>query len=537
MSTPLTSSLWHDTAGPAGAPARPALDADTEADVVIVGAGLTGLWTAWYLAARRPQWRIVVLDAETAGFGASGRNGGWCSALLPMSLDSIATAHGQAAAHHAQQAMDATVDEVAAVVAAERIDCDLAKGGTLHVARSAVQAARLRAEVDHHHAFGFGDDDVCWLDAAATEARIGIDDALGAVSTRQCAALHPAKLVAGLANAVERRGVTIHERTRVDHVERGRVRAGRRTIRTRFTVRATEAFTAGLPGLKRALVPIYSLMIATEPLPADVLATIGLERRETFTDGRRLVIYGQRTADGRIAFGGRGAPYHYASRMRADYEHDGAVHERLRATLVELFPVLADATITHRWGGAVAAARDWWCSIGLDRANGIAWAGGYVGDGVATTNLAGRTLAELLTGERSALCELPWVDHRSKHWEARAVALAGRQRDGPPDRPRRPLRDPHRQGRPLAWPGDRPPHQPVISRSCSSLVRSRRRAATRRRRGRGRGRRSRRRARRSRRSCVTSRRCRPPTGAGARRTARHRSSGAAHRAASPHRRR
>lgn len=426
MSTPLTSSLWHDTIAAEGAPARLPLEADAEADVVIVGAGLTGLWTAWYLAARRPQWRIVVLDGEAVGFGASGRNGGWCSALLPMSLDSIATSHGRGAALHARQAMDATVDEVAAVVASERIDCDFAKGGTLDVARSAMQATRLRAEVEHHrHAFGVGEEDVRWLDAEATAARIGIDDAQGAVFTRQCAALHPAKLVAGLAAAVERRGVTIHEHTRVDHVERGRVRAGRRTIRTRFAVRATEAFTASLPGLKRALVPIYSLMIATEPLPADVIAAIGLARRETFADGRRLVIYGQRTADGRIAFGGRGAPYHYASRMRAEYEHDDAVHERLRATLVELFPVLADATITHRWGGTVAAARDWWCSIGLDRANGIAWAGGYVGDGVATTNLAGRTLAELLTGERSALCELPWVDHRSRHWELEPLRWLG----------------------------------------------------------------------------------------------------------------
>jgi glycine/D-amino acid oxidase-like deaminating enzyme len=419
---PSVSPLWRDGLALVD---RPPLAADTDADVVIVGGGLTGLWTAWYLAERRPGWRIVVLESEAVGFGASGRNGGWCSALLPMSLDSIATAHGRGAAHRAQVAMDATVDEVGAAAAAAGIDCHFAKGGTLQVARSELQAQRLRAEVADHHGHGFTDDDVCWLDAATASGRVGASDVHGAVFTRQCAALHPARLVAGLAAAAEDRGVVIHERTRVEHIERGRVRAEHHRVRTRFTVRATEAFSVDLPGLHRSLVPIYSLMIATEPLPADVLASIGLAQRETFSDGRRLVIYGQRTADGRIAFGGRGAPYHFASRLRPAFEDDADVHDRLRATLVDLFPVLADAAITHRWGGAVGAARDWWCSIGLDRGNGIAWAGGYVGDGLATTNLAGRTLTELLTGERTALSDLPWVDHRSRHWEREPLRWLG----------------------------------------------------------------------------------------------------------------
>ncbi len=446
---PPSASLWHaGLVADGSATVRGPLDADAEADVVIVGGGFTGLWTAYYLAERRPDWRIVVLEAEVVGFGASGRNGGWCSALLPMSLASIATDHGRRAARHAQGAMDATVDEVARVVAVEAIDCRFAKGGSLHVARSPVQAARVQREVAEHQAFGFDDDDVRWLDADEVRRRVGMSEVHGASYTRQCAALDPARLVLGLAAAVERRGVTIHEHTRAEQIDRRRVRAGGRCVRTRFCVRATEAFTPSLPGLRRALAPIYSLMIATEPLSADVLDAVGLADRATFGDARRLVIYGQRTADGRIAFGGRGAPYHFASRLRPAYEQDPAVHDRLRTTLVELFPQLGEVAISHRWGGAIAAARDWWCSIGLDRGNGIAWAGGYVGDGVATANLAGRTLAELLSGERSHLSELPWVDHRSRHWEVEPwrwlginamVRLTDRadcreQRTGRPDR-------------------------------------------------------------------------------------------------------
>ena len=207
--------------------------------------------------------------------------------------------------------------------------------------------------------------------------------------------------------------------------------------------------------------PIYSLMIATEPLPVDVLDAIGLAERATFTDARRLVIYGQRTADGRIAFGGRGAPYRFASRLGDDF--DGRVHERLHTTLVELFPALDEVAITHRWGGAVAAARDWWWSVGLDRATRVAWAGGYVGDGVATANLAGRTLAELLCDEPGTLSIAAVGRPQQPPLGGRAAALVGHQRGGPPDRPCRSLRDPHRQTRSLARRADRPGHEPIVT--------------------------------------------------------------------------
>lgn len=419
-------SLWQATL-PASltGPERDPLPTSIDADVAIVGGGFTGLWTAHSLLRRDPGLRVVVLEAHTVGYGASGRNGGWCSALLPMSLDAVAARHGRDGAVALQRAMFDTVAEIGAVVAAEQIDCDWAQGGYVHLARTAPQVTRIRAEVEHLHRYGATDDDQRWLDADSAAARVRATRVLGAGYTPHCAAIHPLKLARGLALAVERAGAVIHERTPVVAIEPGRAVTARAVVRARHVVRATEAYTRSLRGHRRDLAPISSLMIATEPLPADVLDEVGLAARETFNDGRRMIVYGQRTADGRLAFGGRGAPYHYASAMGERYDEHPGVRRALEDALVDLFPAVRGAAITHHWGGAVAAPRDWWCSVGLDRTTGLAWAGGYVGDGVATTNLAGRTLAALLTDDDSPLVDLPWVGHRSRRWEPEPLRWIG----------------------------------------------------------------------------------------------------------------
>lgn len=417
-------SLWQETAGVDRAP-RPALDGDAEADVAVVGAGLTGLWTAYYLAEADPSLRITVLEAETAGFGASGRNGGWCSALFPASLPTLAARSGRAAALAQHDAMRETVDEVARVAAAEGIDAQVAKGGTIVVARSRAQWARARREVEEARGWGRGPDDVRLLDRDEAMTVLRATGTRGATYTPDCAALHPGRLVRGLADVVERRGVTLHERTRVTAIEPGCARTARGTVRAHTVVRATEGYTPRLDGHRRTVVPVYSLVIATEPLPPSTWAEIGLARRETFADHRHLIIYGQRTADDRLVFGGRGAPYHLGSRVRPEFDRDRHVFARLRATLVDLFPVLRSVRVTHAWGGPLGIARDWWASVGLDRSTGLAWAGGYVGDGLSTTNLAGRTLRDLVLGRDSALTRLPWVGHHSPAWEPEPLRWLG----------------------------------------------------------------------------------------------------------------
>ncbi|MFG2053496.1 NAD(P)/FAD-dependent oxidoreductase [Micromonospora sp. NPDC048930] len=397
---------------------RPGLAGDTDADVVIVGAGYTGLWTAYYLAEADPALRIVVLEKEIAGYGASGRNGGWCSALFPTSLPALARRHGRDRALAMQRAMQETVREVGRVVAAEGIDCDWRAGGTVVLARTDAQLSRARAAVAEAREHGLADEDLVLLDAAEAADRCHAEGVRGGTYTPHCAAVHPAKLVRGLARAVERRGVRIVERTPVTALRPGAAVTPAGVVRAPVVVRATEGFTPALPGQRRAVAPVYSLMVATEPLPASTWAQIGLGERETFSDYRHVIIYGQRTADGRLAFGGRGAPYHFGSRVRPGYDREPRVFAALRRVLGEIFPVLGpEVPVSHTWGGPLGVARDWAASVGLDRSTGLAWAGGYVGDGVGTSNLAGRTLADLIRGADSELTALPWVNHRSPRWE------------------------------------------------------------------------------------------------------------------------
>jgi glycine/D-amino acid oxidase-like deaminating enzyme len=170
---------------------------------------------------------------------------------------------------------------------------------------------------------------------------------------------------------------------------------------------------------------LYSLMIATEPLPDEVWEEIGLPHGSTFTDYRHLLIYGQRTADNRFAFGGRGARYHVGSTIRDSYDRVPAVFEHLRRTLGELFPAIGDVRVSHSWGGPLGVPRDWHASVLFDPTTRIGTAGGYVGDGLSTTNLAGRTLADLITGSDTELTRLPWVGHRSRDWELEPLRFLG----------------------------------------------------------------------------------------------------------------
>ena len=418
-------SLWWDTLPddlrtPLGSPLPGAADAD----VAIVGAGYTGLWTAYYLIRADPSLRIAIVEAEQAGFGASGRNGGWASALFPASIAALAKRSSRDAAIRMTRAMQATVDEIGAVAAAEGWDIGWAKGGTVVAARSPLQRDRARAEIDEWRSWGFGEDDYAYLDADDAARRIGATDVLAATYTPHCAAIHPARLARSLAREVVAAGVRLYEQTPAIAIEPGVVRTAHGDVRAPIVVRATEGYTRTLAREVRTLAPVYSLMLATEPLPDAVWQDIGLGQRETFSDGRRLIIYGQRTADGRLAFGGRGAPYHFGSRISPEQDRDPAVHAALWRVLTDLFPAVAGASVTHTWGGPLGIARDWWASCGLDRATGLAWSGGYVGDGVGTANLGGRTLADLILDRRTDLIDLPWVGHSSPRWEPEPLRWA-----------------------------------------------------------------------------------------------------------------
>ncbi len=416
-------SFWLDQAGPA--PRRPPLAGDREADVCIVGGGFTGLWTAYELRRADPSLEVVVLEGRYAGFGASGRNGGWVLGALSGAGSTWRARGGVDGARAMVAAIQATVAEVGAAVAREGIECDWKLGGTLVVAQSALQLERLRSrEAAEREWLG---DELAWrlIEQSDLAQRVTVRNALGALHSPHCARVQPARLVQGLAAAAERAGAVICETTPVTAIEPGAARTASGTVRARYVLRATEGYTADLPGLHRRLLPINSSMIVTEPLDDATWAQLRWEGAETILDGSNLYTYSQRTADGRIAIGGRGVPYRLGSRTDREDPIPAETVAQLRARLQSIFPGLDGVRVTRGWHGVLGVARDWCPTVGLDRATGLGYAGGYAGEGVAASNLAARTLRDLVLGRDSELTRLPWVGPPARDWEPEPLRFIG----------------------------------------------------------------------------------------------------------------
>ncbi|GHC59598.1 hypothetical protein GCM10010349_28380 [Streptomyces flavofungini] len=265
--------------------------------------------------------------------------------------------------------MNATVDGVIRVAADEKIDADVHHGGVLEVAYTPAQLARLRAF--HEAELAYGEDDRTLQGARETAERIRVAGAVGSSWTPHGARLHPVKLVKGLAAAVEALGVTVHESTPVTEIKPKHAITPYGTVHAPYVLRCAEGFTASLKGQRRTWLPMNSSMIATVPLPADVWETIGWAGRETLGDMAHAYMYAQRTADDRIALGGRGVPYHFGSRTDNDGRTQPATVDALREILVRFFPQLTGVRIAHAWSGVLGAPRDWCATVTLDRATGL----------------------------------------------------------------------------------------------------------------------------------------------------------------------
>ncbi|MGC1332295.1 NAD(P)/FAD-dependent oxidoreductase [Pseudomonas sp.] len=387
---------------------RPALDAPVQADVVIIGAGYTGLWAAYYLKRQAPHLRVVMLEAEVAGFGASGRNGGWLMGNL-LGEDRMLAALAPQQRRQSFDLLHGIPDEVAQVVQREGIDCDLRKSGVLYcAARYPEQLHSLRQYLAHLRGLGLSEDDYRWLEPGELAGQVRMANAYGAVYSPHCATLNPARLVRGLARSVEALGVTIYEGSRVLDWQAGRVTTERGSVQADWVVPAVEGYAASLPPLGRHQLPVQSLMVATEPLPAAVWGEIGLAKGQAFSEFSRQVTYGQRTRDDRLVFGARGG-YLFGGRLRTDFNLNDDERSVRHTLMGELFPALRKVRLTHAWGGNLGMARRFQPHMLRDSRNRIALAGGYGGEGVGASNLAGRTLADLILGRDSPLLQQPWV--------------------------------------------------------------------------------------------------------------------------------
>lgn len=423
-------SFWYADIG-LPATRRPPLDGDTTADVAIIGAGYTGLWAALYLKQAQPSLNVLVIEKEFAGFGASGRNGGWLMGTFAWNHARYAAQTSREAVLDMVDALEGTVDEVIRVCEAQGIDADIHRTDELCVATHPAHLQRMREALAHHQAWGAGHRSR-EIGAEESLSRLTIPGTIGAMVMSGMARVQPAKLVRGLALACERAGVRIVEGTAVTEYEKGLVTTTRGRVRAPVILRATEGFTAGIKGHKRDWLPLNSAQIATPPLPPETWEKIGWQGSELFHDFYNSYCYCQRTREGRITIGARGVPYLYGSSMDRNGAPDPATIAALTDILARYFPAALPHGIDHAWCGVIGVPRDWCATVGLDPATGLGWAGGYVGVGVSTSNLAGQTLADLAQkqlglGQDTRLTRLPWVNRQVRKWEPEPLRWLGVQ--------------------------------------------------------------------------------------------------------------
>jgi glycine/D-amino acid oxidase-like deaminating enzyme len=412
------NSLWRDTLE-ASQKLRPALTEDLSVDIAIIGAGYTGLWSAFHLIKQNPGLSIAIFERDCIGFGASGRNGGWASALYPISHDRLIRENGSEAALLVRKLWHESITHLEEFSTSEKADIDFYRGGTLTVARNKAQLKRMQKDFVSYASEGYE-----LLNKSESISRIGISRTLGGMYTRDCARIHPLKLALSIADAVEKRGVKIFENTPVESYSTNELLTASGKVKAKTIIVATEAYSPQFKELKRSVVPLYSLLVATEPLPEVFWNEIGWKENETLAPASHLIVYAQRTADNRIAIGGRGAPYHYNSSIKDEYDNHAKVHESLRNLARGWFPALREYSFTHAWGGPLGITRDWHPSVSFDRKSGIARAGGYVGDGVTSAYIAGQTITSLILERDDEHLRLPWVNHRSPQWEPEPIRWA-----------------------------------------------------------------------------------------------------------------
>ena len=402
----VNSSLWQ---GNQNVIYRKSINKNESFDVAIIGAGFSGLWSAFHLKQFQPNLKIAVFEKEYVGFGASGRNGGWASAEYPTSSNRLIKENGLESYKNLRTAITKSIDEIGQIAKSNNWQIDYAKGGALVFARGNAQLSRISKDIDDEHQL---------LNKSQTTELLNIPSALGSVFTPHCAALNPFKLVRTLADHLEKNGVIIYEQSNVSEIKDKQVAVNGFKVDCIFSIRATEAFTPRR-WMGNRQIPIYSLMVATEPLSSEVIKQIRNAQRATFQEACHLITYAQITADNRLAIGGRGVRYKLFSRLSERSEIDNRMHSALERRARSWFPQISDAKFEYRWGGAVALTRRWQAYLNFDQAASRAEIGGYVGDGVTLSYLVAKTLAEKMSKLKTA--NLPFVDQRIGKWEPEPI--------------------------------------------------------------------------------------------------------------------
>jgi glycine/D-amino acid oxidase-like deaminating enzyme len=353
--------------------------------------------------------RIAIFEQNYVGFGASGRNGGWASAEYPTSNSRVIKEHGSTSFRDLRKALIESIDEIGQISTENNWQIEYAKGGALVFATNKAQLTRITADIDDEHRL---------LNQDQARELLNVANITGGVFTPHCAALNPFKLTQSLASYVEAVGVEIYENSKVEEIFDRQVLVNGHKISCQLSIRATEAFT-DRKWLANQQIPIYSLMVATERLPIEILNQIGNTQRATFQEACNLITYAQITGDNRLAIGGRGVRYKLFSHLSNRSELDNRMHTALERRAVKWFPQLQSVKFEYRWGGPVALTRRWQSYLNYNPITGQAAIGGYVGDGVTLSYLVAKTLAQMINGEEVA--NLPFINQRIGRWEPEPI--------------------------------------------------------------------------------------------------------------------
>lgn len=389
----------------------PPLEGDVEADVVIIGAGFTGLWTAYHLLKASPNSRVVVLESSAVGYGASGRNGGFAMTLIHRSLAALAEAVGDDGARALHDGAVTAIRTIESVCAEESIDAHLMPNGAITVSNSPAQDALIRLEAETAERLGLKD--VHFLEGDEVQAIVHSPTFRCALREPDCTLINPARLVRGLKEAAVRLGAQVFEGTPLNELSHDGAKVEARTSKGR--VRADKAVLAAngygtlLPEINDYLMTFYSYILLTEPLTDDQWQSVGWEGREGMEDRRVFLHYFRPTIDGRILWGGRDAPYR-ADGPNPRYDRDEHVFQRAEDTFRWTFPQLKSVKIDYSWGGPLGITARFLPSIGWLEGNRVAYGFGYNGHGVAITNLAAMCLRDMLLDRDTDFTRLPLVN-------------------------------------------------------------------------------------------------------------------------------
>ncbi|MBW9204379.1 FAD-binding oxidoreductase [Mumia sp. zg.B17] len=409
--------FWLDDV--ADAVTYPVLHGAYSADLLVVGGGYTGLWTAVKAKVRNPAARVVLIEAQTVGWAASGRNGGFCDASLTHGEDNGRTRWPDDFDTLERLGQD-NLEAMAKAIDALGIDCELERSGSLDVAVEPYQVDQLResgAEV---------------LDADAVRAEVNSPTYLAGVWHRDSTAmLHPAKLAKELARVAAGLGVEIFENSAAESLEtHGRtgpvvVRTPRGSVRADRVVLATNVFPSLLARTRLMTVPVYDYVLMTEPLSPAQRDAIGWRQRQGVSDMANQFHYYRITPEGRILFGGYDAVYHYGRKVRSAYEHRPATYRALASHFLTTFPQLEGIRFTHRWAGAIDTSTQFCAFHGLAKQGRVAYTAGFTGLGVGATHFAADVMLDRLSGERTPRTELEMVRKKPLPFPPEPAAALG----------------------------------------------------------------------------------------------------------------